>query len=143
MQMPAMTQSQESVSAGASGAAGASSQADAAAANARATLRRRTLKAGKVAFNDRHCTLSCTVRDLSDTGARLRCEGSVSVPDTFDLIIDLDGLDASCEVVWRRGPELGVRFVGTPRKIAPSRSQVVKPVVAERASLLRRRPLTD
>ncbi len=109
--------------------------------NSRHAPRRRILKAGVVAFNDRHCTLSCTVRDLSPTGARLRCEGSIAIPDTFDLIIELDGLQARCEVMWRKGRELGVKFLEPPRQGAPKRSQVVKPPEGERASLIRRRPL--
>ena len=63
----------------------------------RRSLRRRVLKGGIVAFNDRHSTLPCSVRDVSDMGARLRVTGSVSVPDTFELIIEFDGLEAPCE----------------------------------------------
>ena len=49
----------------------------------RVAPRRRVLKAGIAASNDRHLTIACTVRDLSATGARLRAEGSLSIPDTF------------------------------------------------------------
>ena len=54
--------------------------------------RRRVLKAGIVAFNGRHSTLPCTVRNISATGAQLRMPGTASAPDTVDLIIELDGL---------------------------------------------------
>ena len=72
----------------------------------RQSPRRRVLKGGVVAFNDRHVTLPCAVRDISDGGARLRIEGSMNAPDTFDLIIEIDGLEAPCEVVSRRGNEI-------------------------------------
>ena len=102
----------------------------------RRALRRRVLKAGLVAYNERHSTLSCTVRDISDTGARVRVDGSVSAPDTFELIIQIDGLEASCEVVWRNGSEVGVRFLGAPRMVAAKRQQVINPLLpAEKPTL--------
>ena len=97
------------------------------------------LKAGIVAFNDRHSTLSCAVRDLSDTGALLRMNGSVPVPDAFELIIELDGLEALCDVVWRKGHDLGVRFVGATRKVAARRSQTITPIVPDGLPSLRRK----
>ena len=96
--------------------------------------RRRVLKAGVVAYNDRHVTLPCTVRDLSATGARVRVEGSVSAPDTFELIIDIDGFEANCQVVWRKGNEIGVRFLGAPRMVAPKRHAGHQPDAADAES---------
>jgi hypothetical protein len=101
--------------------------------------RRRVLKAGIVAFNDRHSTLPCTVRNVSDTGALIRMPGTLSPPDTFDLIIELDGLEASCTVMWRKGEDVGVRFDEPPRRIAPKRSQVVTAVVPAKTPTLRRK----
>jgi PilZ domain len=106
----------------------------------RRALRRRVLKAGLVAYNERHSTLSCTVRDISDTGARVRVDGSVSAPDTFELIIQIDGLEASCEVVWRNGSEVGVRFLGAPRMVAAKRQQVINPLLPVEKPTLRRKP---
>src|ERR1700694_1010097 len=76
-----------------------------ASSEARVASRRRVLKAGIVASNDRHLTVACTVRDMSASGARLRVAGSVGIPDTFELMIEVDGLEADCEVSWRRGDE--------------------------------------
>ena len=91
----------------------------------RSNPRRRVLKSGLVAFNQRHATLSCAVRDLSDTGALLRLSEVAHVPQHFELIVELDGLEADCEVIWRRGRDIGVRFSAPPRKAAPRRSQSV------------------
>lgn len=113
------------------------------ASEARMAARRRVLKAGIAASNDRHLTIACTVRDLSDTGARLRADGSLSLPDTFELIIALDGLEANCEVVWRKGSEVGVRFKGAPRMVAAKRTQVISPVLPTKAPSLRRVPSPD
>jgi hypothetical protein len=65
--------------------------------DALATSRQRTLKAGIIAFHDRHVMLPCT-----------------------------DGLEVDCEVVWRRAPEVGVRFLSKPRRVTARRTQVVK-----------------
>ena len=91
----------------------------------RGNPRRRVLKSGLVAFNQRHATLSCAVRDLSDTGALLRLSEVAHVPQQFELIVELDGLEADCEVIWRRGRDIGVRFSAPPRKVAPRRAQSV------------------
>ncbi len=101
------------------------SDADSKQDNNRQNPRRRVLKSGLVAFNQRHATLSCAVRDLSDTGALLRLSEVAHVPQRFELIVELDGLEADCEMIWRRGRDIGVRFSAPPRKAAPRRSQSV------------------
>lgn len=110
----------------------------------RSAARRRVLKAGVIAYNERHVTLPCGVRDMSRSGARLFVTGSISAPDTFELLMDLDGLEVACEVVWRRGMELGVRFLGQPQIVARKRDQVVDQWAAVTARpSLRRKPLLD
>ena len=81
--------------------------------------RQRTLKAAVVSFNQGHSTLPCRVRDLSAIGCSVITEGIIEVPDTFQLYIELGGLTADCEVVWRGNCQAGVRFVGEPRYSAP------------------------
>jgi hypothetical protein len=108
--------------------------------DARPSRRRRVLKAGIVASNDRRLTVACTVRDLSESGARLRADSSVGIPDTFELIVETDGLEANCEVVWRKGSEVGVKFLSPPRIGAAKRVQSVTPLVPTQAPSLRRKP---
>jgi hypothetical protein len=90
----------------------------------RTTQRRKQLKAGLITFHSRNATVPCSVRELSETGARVEVDPAL-VPDTFVLLIELDGLEADCEVVWRRVAVIGVRFCGKPRHRAPRRLQVV------------------
>jgi hypothetical protein len=104
----------------------------------RKSARRRTLKGAIIAYNDRHSTVACTVRDISQTGARLRLIGAISVPETFELLVELDGFEAGCEVVRRRGDEIAVRFTFT-RTVAPKRVQIVTPLVPEKAPSLRKK----
>ena len=108
---------------------------------ARIAPRRRMLKSGKIAYNDRHVTIECTVRDMSATGARLRVEGSVTAPDTFELLIPLDGLEANCQVVWRSG--VGPRRQVPGRRRAswrPSARRSINALTPTKAPTLRRKP---
>jgi len=64
--------------------------------------------------------------------AKLNCLPNTparSEPDTIELNLEIDGLEANCEVVWRAGKDVGVRFVGAPRKVAAKGVQVINPLV--------------
>lgn len=91
----------------------------------RSSPRRRALKAGVVSLNNGNITLPCVVRDISDTGAKLKVDTGRHPPDHFQLQIELDGLVANCMVVWRDGQQLGVEFTEPPMVGAPTRKQVV------------------
>lgn len=108
---------------------------------ARKATRRRVLKSGIVADNDRFSALPCIVRNLSSTGAQLRIDGTLNVPTTFELLVELDGLEARCEIVWRKDKEIGVRFTSPPRMVTPKRAQSVTPLTSRQAPPLRRKPL--
>ncbi len=52
-------------------------------------------------------------------------EGTIQAPDTFELLSEIDGMDVPCQVMWRRGMEIGVRFTEPPRFLEKRRVQVV------------------
>ena len=108
--------------------------------SARIAARRKQLKAGIISFNNRHSTLPCSVRDISDKGARLEA-AAASVPDTFVLIVELDGLEAECEVVWRKVNFVGVKFTAPPKHTGPKRVQIVQAVGPKAGPTLRRKPI--
>jgi len=108
--------------------------------DARKAPRRRMLKAGLIAFNNRHSTLQCTVRDLSDGGARLNVPGSINAPDTFELLIELDGLEANCAVVARSANEVRVKFLSPVRLVPARRVQVIGAMASREPPSLRRKP---
>ncbi len=93
----------------------------------RGSVRRRMLKAGVIVFNGTCSSLRCTVRDLSDGGARLKVDPIVHVPATFELIIEIDGLYAKGAIAWRKGSDVGVRFSEPIRSGVKLRQQVITP----------------
>jgi hypothetical protein len=72
--------------------------------------RQRTLKKGRIVFNDRHSTIDCTVRNLSPWGALLVVGSLATVPDHFIFINDSDGTEHEARVIWRRENQIGVQF---------------------------------
>jgi len=57
--------------------------------------------------------IRCTIRDISEGGARLQTAELASVPDTFDVLIHTpDGKvqRRRCKVMWRADNQLGLSF---------------------------------
>ena len=75
----------------------------------RTAPRRRILKSAKITFGGG--IIDCTVRNFSATGAALDVISPVGIPDHFRLLIEADGADFPCYVVWRKPSRIGVRFV--------------------------------
>ena len=55
----------------------------------------------------------CTVADISETGAKLVTAQADRLPDQFLLALSVAGrVSRKCQVVWRTGGKVGVRFTG-------------------------------
>lgn len=78
--------------------------------NKRRARRFRVLKQGKIILPNGMTVIDCTVRDLSETGARLLCGDHGAIPNTFRLVFPYDRTMRETEVIWRRPDQLGVRF---------------------------------
>ncbi len=72
--------------------------------------RRKTLLAGKVAFNNGWGALDCTIRDLSEGGAKIRLGGWLNLPKEIELHLDR-GDKYRCERVRFADDYLSVRFL--------------------------------
>jgi PilZ domain len=88
----------------------------------------------KIEIADGALVRDCLVTDISTGGVRLYVEG-LEVPDTFVLLLgEPDGSirPRACQVVWRLGYELGVKFTDTPRRDehAKNTKRVKQPVIA-------------
>lgn len=54
---------------------------------------------------------SCTVVDLSRSGAKLSVSNPLSVPDEFTLVLPTLPTGHKSRIAWRSRSEVGVRFV--------------------------------
>ena len=70
--------------------------------------RRRILKAGTISVGDG--TIDCIVRSISDTGATLDVVTPLFIPDRFRLIVQSQGLNRPCHIVWRKEQRMGIAF---------------------------------
>jgi hypothetical protein len=75
----------------------------------RATPRHRVLKRGTLAFSGGGGQ-DCTVRNISESGARLDIANPLGIPDTFMLVIETDQFMRRCRAVWSSEQRLGVAF---------------------------------
>ena len=76
----------------------------------RTATRRRTLKGGKIVFNNGWGSIRCIVKTMSETGARLQVESVLEIPNVFTLMFDDGGRARECIVRWREPASLGVEF---------------------------------
>jgi hypothetical protein len=86
----------------------------------RIARRSRILKDGKIVSMNYGSVVDCCVRDISATGARIRCDNLGAVPDEFQLLIQSDNWIRSVKVVWRRNDQAGLHFTAEARR-APLR----------------------
>jgi hypothetical protein len=54
----------------------------------------------------------CVVQDISSTGAKITADNASALPGTLRLAFARDAKTGrNCQVVWRRGNSIGVRFI--------------------------------
>ncbi len=76
----------------------------------RKVARQKALLRGKLYFNNRLSVVDCTIRDISEGGARLVYSEAVVTPDELELHIPQKNETVKVRIVWRRGYEVGVAF---------------------------------
>lgn len=74
----------------------------------RRSFRRKVLKPGRIVFNGGFSVITCTLRDLSEHGAKLRVPSPVGIPPQFDLHFETRSV--SCRLVRKQADILGVEF---------------------------------
>jgi hypothetical protein len=79
-------------------------------AERRPKARKRVLLTGIVAYDDGAHSFHCTIRNLSETGARLAMGNNTLFPSDFYLINVRDRVAYEATMVWNRGTEIGVTF---------------------------------
>jgi PilZ domain len=81
--------------------------------------RNKVLKSGKILVPGNLAVFDCTIRDMSDTGARLVVGDQAAVPSEFRLVVPMDNVMREAVVKWRRGEVIGVAFSGEAKRAPP------------------------
>jgi hypothetical protein len=76
----------------------------------REKARRRVLKRALIVFNRGHCSIRCQILNISEFGAQVMPSDILLCPSEFVLKPEV-GDQRNCEVAWRKGTTIGVRFV--------------------------------
>jgi len=67
---------------------------------------------GWITFEGGFATRQCIVEDLSASGAKITTEEPVVLPASFRVAFARDARTGrNCDIVWRRGQTVGVKFV--------------------------------
>ncbi len=104
-------------------------------------LRRRTLKKAIASYNNQAISMEVILRDISDTGAKIKLKDNDILPDLFYLFVEIDAIGVECKVIWRRGREIGAKFISEVQQVRAGRTQVVDPTIDRtKVSILRKRP---
>ena len=83
-----------------------------AAINRKREARKSLRQPGWITFDGGFAARQCVVEDLSATGAKVTLEDPNTLPAKLRLAFTRDvRTGKNCEVVWRRGRSVGVKFV--------------------------------
>jgi hypothetical protein len=78
--------------------------------------RHRVLKGASILSGIENSEIACTVRNMHEHGAELRVQPETTIPSEFLLYVPVDRTAYRCELRWRIGPRVGVKFDGTAPK---------------------------
>jgi len=81
------------------------------ASNGRRSDRMRTFMAARVSYGNGATLIDCTIRNISDGGAKLQISGGITLPGQFDLVIPQRNLSRRVRLCWRTDEFCGVAFV--------------------------------
>lgn len=74
--------------------------------------RKSVSQAGWITLEGGFAARPCVVQDMSATGAKVTIDDTNSLPAKLRLAFSRDARTGrACEVVWRRGKSVGVKFV--------------------------------
>jgi hypothetical protein len=75
-------------------------------------VRKSLRQPGWITFDGGFAVRPCVVQDMSSTGAKITIDDSNMLPAKLRLAFARDARTGrNCEVVWRRGKVLGIKFV--------------------------------
>jgi len=78
----------------------------------RQQLRRRRHQSAWITLDGGPANHRCEVADVSEAGAKISLSGMVETGGQFSIAFVPRGARRRCELVWRRGNMLGIKFIG-------------------------------
>jgi hypothetical protein len=78
----------------------------------RQQVRKRRHQSAWIALDGATANYKCQVENVSQSGAKITVDRAAEVGNQFDIAFVPRATARRCEVVWRRGTTLGIRFVG-------------------------------
>ena len=78
--------------------------------------RQRVLKGGSILDGIEKSEVACAIRNMHESGAELRVPPEAAIPAEFLLYVPIDRTAYRCELRWRVGTRVGVKFNGTAPK---------------------------
>ena len=78
----------------------------------RQQVRRRRHQSAWITLDGGTANYKCEVADISQSGAKITVDRAVEVGELADIAFVPQAATRRCEVVWRRGNTLGIRFIG-------------------------------
>jgi PilZ domain len=83
-----------------------------AAAAKKREVRKSVSQPGWITLEGGFAARPCLVQDMSSTGARIALDDPNTLPAKLRLALSRDARTGrNCEVVWRRGKSVGIKFV--------------------------------
>ena len=82
--------------------------------------RHRVLNGGKLILHDGQSLIDCVIRDMSDSGAKVRITIPTLLPKQIELLVVKNNMIYPAEVRWNRNSEAGLHFTG-PGKVTARR----------------------
>jgi hypothetical protein len=76
----------------------------------RLNARRRVLKGGNMYFNSGYGAFSCTVKNLSESGALVMMEDTSGLPGVFDFRLNGEPASRKAHICWKENGKAGLQF---------------------------------
>jgi 2-succinyl-5-enolpyruvyl-6-hydroxy-3-cyclohexene-1-carboxylate synthase len=80
----------------------------------RVAKRQRVLKTAKIVL-DNWRAIDCTLRDVSETGAKIIVDSTGHIPEKFRLFLSSDNTIRDVQIAWKQHNMLGVYFSSEPK----------------------------
>jgi PilZ domain len=84
--------------------------------------RERAFLTASISYNNGSLTLSCTVMQISATGAKISLPAEINLPEVFQISIPQKSVERRARLIWRRGDMAALAFapVAPPPVEGPS-----------------------